>query len=180
MFKGIWKFNYWFLEEELNNTIKERQKILNEMIENWKLKENLNHSIEENLEKNRIWLLGELLFKIFIWWTLNNNLTWWYDIITKTWVKIDVKTIKTNKKLNKETLNKYKFYLQFNQIKDDVIYCPIFINEIDKEFAIYFNSNMLGSNIKTNFNPIFENPPFTKTNDKIKNYVIPYLRIYNR
>ena len=179
MFKRIGKFKYDFLEEDLNNTIKERQKILNDMIKNWEIKENLGHSIEENLEKNRIWLLWEHLFKTFIWWILNNDLTWWFDIITKDWLKIDIKTIKTNKTLNSDTLNKYNFYLQYDQLKDDILYCPIFINENEKEFAIYFNTNMLGSFIKSNFNPIFQNPPFTKTKEKIKNYVIPYLRIYN-
>lgn len=174
--KKILLVNYWHLEAELNEFLSIRKNIIETKILTCTIKENLNHSTAENIEKNLIWLTWEFIFKEFIWGILNEHITWDYDVDYNK-IKIDVKTVKTNKDLTPDNLKNYSFYLQSKQLKEDVLYCPLILNTRTKQAVIFYNGKMIGKNIKEKLKPVFKNPPFAKENPLLENYIIPYNKI---
>lgn len=157
---------YFSKIEELN--------LKNKSILKHRQKENLWQSFETNLKKNLIWLLGEEIVKNSMNAESAKDLFWKYDL-KKHDFKIDVKTIKTNKTINKDSFNFYKFYLQSKQVHEEVNYVPVIINIEKFEAIIYFNKKFNWIYIKKNYIEKNENPPFTYGSNKtILNYVIPY------
>jgi len=166
-------------------------KWLNDFIEEnkWliKIKRNeIKHKIEntwkwENLwddfnKKNvQDWIIWELLFAKTQKGKFALDPLWEWDI--ELWNnKIDVKTLRTKKDLNKpEWLSYLSLYLQKKQVKREVNYCPVLLNyEADNALIIIDYFHLSWSYIIDNIKPLFKNPPFTKTKKLIENFIIPY------